>query len=194
MWGRSPLCCINRPPQRPCLKHTIFFALLQQQGRSTPAVAAQTTAQMPKHSCHCLHALIACTPVVSGQAHGSTYVAKMRKRLHSDIRSDMHKSNPHNNSECWLMASDDRYKTIHCGHSSPRGCTVNREMMEPSIPKDIWILKHSVTDHPLPMPTFSASREHCALFKARLVVHVWETTGACNESDEVPWQAIINWC
>lgn len=77
------LCCINRPPQRPCLKHAIFFALLQQKGRSTPAVAAQTTVQMPKHSCHCLHALIAYTPMVSGQAHGFTYVAKMGKRLHS---------------------------------------------------------------------------------------------------------------
>lgn len=85
------LCCMKRPPQLsihpPWPMHAIFFALTRQEGGCVPAVAAQTTTQMPKYSCHCIHALIASMPTLSGRAHGSAYNygAEMGKRLHSSI-------------------------------------------------------------------------------------------------------------
>ncbi len=84
------LWCLKRPPQLsihpPWPMHAIFFALTRQEGRRVPAVAAQTTTEMPKYSCHCIHAFM---PAFSGQAHGSTYNygAEMGKRLHSSINA-----------------------------------------------------------------------------------------------------------
>lgn len=163
MWGRSPLCCMNRPPQLsihpPSLMHAIFFALAWQEGGCAPEVAAQTTTQMPKYSCHCIHALIASMPAFSGQAHGSTYNpgAKMGKRLHSDTdgaHGEIRKG------RLILVLNTVRW----CQMLDIQPCTVVIQAFEADdaaqYPEDLWILKDSVAHHHLPMPTFSDSSEH----------------------------------
>lgn len=113
MWGRRPLCFIRRPPQHsvhpPWLMHAIFFALTWQEGDCVPAFAVQTTTQMPKYSCRCIHALVANMPTFSGQAHGSTYNYDAEKRKDCILVCSSwgeKEGEAHNSAEYCLMMSD----------------------------------------------------------------------------------------
>lgn len=164
MWGRSPLCCMNRPPPTPlpCLMHAIFFALPRQEGGHTPAVA--------RPRCRSVR-VIAFTPSLPACQRSpgkhmdllTTMVLKWGKRLHSNVA----------HGECRkerliLRLTIVWWCQILYNHSlwslKPLRLYSSRKDDAAQYPKDSWILKDSVTHHFRPIPTFSASTEHSVPF------------------------------
>lgn len=153
MWGRSPLCCMNRPPQPispPALTDARKILCINMAG-GRPCSSGRSA---DNNRCRSAR-VIPFTPLLPACQHSrgkhmdllTATVLKQGKRLHSNAAD----------GECgkerlilglnvvwWCQRLDILYK---CGHSDPGGCTVKGKMMQPRVPgtHEYWkILSHYI--------------------------------------------------
>lgn len=151
---------LDAPSNPPWLMHAIFFALTWQGREGCPP--ARTTTQMPKCSCHCIHALIASMPTLSGKSTRIRLQAWCWNWEGKDCvqTPNVARESKKGDARAKILFGDVRGRAVHSGHSSPGGSTAKGQMMQRGILEDLWILKESVAHDLPPMPMFSAGTEH----------------------------------
>lgn len=180
---------LDAPSNPPWLMHAIFFALTWQGREGCPP--ARTATQMPKCSCHCIHALIASMPTLSGKSTRIRLQAWCWNWEGKDCiqTPNVARESKKGDARAKILFGDVRGRAVHSGHSSPGGSTAKGQMMQRGILEDLWILKESVAHDLPPMPMFSAGTEHvvCPFFIVRWIENAWGWAGGwrCGASSGV---------